>query len=112
MVELGALAAVFLAFALLHGAEAKRRPPGLARLAPAWKYALRVAALAVLAWGIGRWAGAEDATAAILVILTAFCAAATFFVLAASVFPRLAWGLALACAPALVLLSLLGGCHG
>lgn len=112
MLEGAALLALYLAFALLHAAEPRRRPPSWPARAPAWDRRRRIAALACLASGVGLWAHAEDLAAALLVALAALTAFATAVVLLAPVAPRLMWGLAIACAPAAIALSLGGACRG
>lgn len=108
MFEAAALCSAHLAFALLHAADPQRRPRGLAGLVPGSAHLFRAAALAALAWSVVCWARAEDTTAALLVALAALCTSATLFVLLVRVFPRLMWAAALACAPAALLLPLLG----
>ncbi len=100
MLEAAALAWTFLAFALFHAGAR-----GGAAVA-------RAAAPLSLALGVAQWSRVEDTSAALLVVLGALCAAATLFVLLVPVFPRATWGAALACAPAALVLSLCGGCHG
>jgi hypothetical protein len=105
MFEAAALAAIYLAFALLHAAAPSRHPAGRRR-------ACRLAALACGAAGVGLWALAEGPTAALLVGLAALSVFATLIVLLAPVAPRLVWGAALACAPAALALGIAGACRG
>jgi hypothetical protein len=112
MLEGAALLALYLAFALLHAAEPRRRPSSWPALAPAWDRRFRIAALACLACGTGLWARAEGLAAALLVALSALTAFATAVVLLAPVAPRLVWGLAVACVPAALALTLWGVCRG
>lgn len=108
MLEAAALCSSHLAFALLHAAEARRRPRRLAGLGPGWSGAFRAAALALITWSVACWARSEDWSAALLVVLAALCTSATLFVLLVRVFPRPVWGLSLLCAPAALLFSVLG----
>ncbi len=112
MLELATFAANFLAFALWHAADPRRRPPRLREVAPAWSLASRWGAAALVLLGIAAWTQLEGVAAALLVVLTMFSTAATLFVLAVPVFPRLTWGAALACLPSVPLLSWLGGLGG
>jgi hypothetical protein len=109
MLEGATLTWAFLAFALLHGAEARRRPSFLSRLPGG---SLRVAAVAALALSISTWTRVEGMAAAILVVLAALSLAATLFVLMAPLLPRVTWVLALASGPIAVALSLMGGHRG
>jgi hypothetical protein len=113
MLEAAAVAASFLAFAAFHAAEPRRRPARWRGAAPPWlATALRVAGAAVLASSVALWRSVEGATSALLVVAAALCAAATLFVLVAPVFPRLVWGLTVACAAATLVLSIAGGLRG
>lgn len=112
MLELATLASTFLAFALLHGAEPHRRPVRFRAARPLWKHVNRLVAVMLVLFSIALWARIEGLRAAILVVLTMLSAAATLFVLAVPVFPRLTWGAALACAPSVPLLLLFGGAGG
>ncbi|HEU5075287.1 MAG TPA: hypothetical protein VFU02_13950 [Polyangiaceae bacterium] len=112
MLELATLAATFLAFALLHAAEPRRRPLRFRSPAPMWRHASRLLSGMLLLFSIAWWARVEGAPAAILVVLTMFSTTATLFVLAVPVVPRLVWGTALACALSLPFLSWLGASGG
>lgn len=112
MLELATLAANFLAFALLHGAEPRRRPARFRDGATLWRQLSRVLALGLLLSSVAILARIEGTGAAVLVVLTMFSTAATVFVLAVPVFPRVTWGAALACVPSIPLLVWFGGLGG
>ena len=112
MLELASFGSTFLAFALLHGAEPRRLPSRFRGAAPVWRHASRLAAAALVLLSIAVWARVEGMGAAILVVLAMFSVAATLFVLALPVIPRLTWGAAIACAVSVPVLSLLGGAGG
>jgi hypothetical protein len=82
-------------------------------MAAAWSpVALRVVGVLLLALSVTQWSDVEGLAAALLVVLAMFCGAATLFVLFAPLAPRIVWGLAIACAPAGLILSFLGVVHG
>lgn len=112
MLELATLAANFLAFALLHGAEPWRRPERWRRLAPLWSRVSRWSALLLVLFSVALWARIEGLIAALLVVLTMFSAAATLFLLVVPVAPRLIWGTALVCAVGVPGLAWWGGLGG
>jgi hypothetical protein len=112
MLELATLAANFVAFALLHGAEPRRRPERLRAASPMWRHVCRFLAVALVSYSVGAWARVEGLSAAILVVMTMFSAAATVFALAVTVYPRLSWGAALVGAASVPCLSWLGGSVG
>jgi multisubunit Na+/H+ antiporter MnhB subunit len=113
MLEAATFASTFLAFALLHGAEPRRRPARFRTLGAWWSpAATRATAGLLLAASVGQWTRVEGLSAAFLVVAGAFSLAATLFVLLVPLLPRVIWGVALASAPAALVLSLLGGRRG
>jgi len=112
MLELATLGSTFLAFALLHGAEPRRRPERFRGAAAPWRHVGRLVAGALVLFSIAVWAQVEGVAAAILVVSTMFSAAATLFVIAVPVVPRLIWGTASACAVSVPVLLLLGAGGG
>jgi hypothetical protein len=113
MLESATLMWAILAFASFHAAEVRRRPVRFRNLAAACSpIALRAVGVLLLALSVTQWSNVEGLAAALLVVLAMFCGAATLFVLFAPLAPRVVWGLAIACAPAGLILSLLGVVHG
>ncbi|WP_437293219.1 hypothetical protein [Sorangium sp. So ce426] len=115
MVETASVLSAYLAFALLHGARPERLPLVIAarlRAWRAWRAAARVLSVASFSLSVWLWSRAEAGAAAYLVPLAALLCAASLFVLLAPVWPRVVWGLAFLCPPAIAALSLLGARHG
>jgi hypothetical protein len=108
MLESASVLSFYLAFALLHGADAARYPLKGARPSRQLLRCMKGASPLAAALGTALWAEADSARAALLVAPTALSAVATVFVLLAPVAPRVLWGLALACPP-LILALALGG---
>jgi hypothetical protein len=98
MAELVSVSAAYVAFALIHAADARPLPSGLHAALHRVRFArtgLRLLALAAFALSSWCWSRVEDGPSILLVPFTAFMAAASVFVLLAPVAPRLVWGLAL-----------------
>lgn len=115
MVETASVLSAYLAFALLHGARPERLPFGVAarlRARREWRASARALAAAFFSLSVWLWSRAEAGAAAFLVPLAALLCAASAFVLLAPVWPRVVWGLAVLCPPAIAALSLLGARHG
>jgi hypothetical protein len=113
MLEAATFAWVTFGFALFHAAEPRRRPVRFQTSLPIWSpAAMRIAGTVVLALSVTQRSNVEGLAAALLVVLAMACGAATLFVLVAPLAPRIVWGLAIACAPAGLILSFLGVVHG
>jgi hypothetical protein len=110
MLETAAVLASYLAFALLHGADARRLPRPPRRPPPAW--AMRLGALAVGALAVSLWARSHGLTEALLVMLASLSLCAALFVLLAPVIPRVVWAVAASCPVAIAALAALGGLLG
>jgi hypothetical protein len=113
MLESATLMWVILAFASFHAADVHRRPVRFQNMAAPWSStALRAVGVLLLALSVTLRSNVEGLAAALLVVLAMCCGAATLFVLLAPLAPRVVWGLAIACAPAGLILSFLGVVHG
>jgi hypothetical protein len=111
MLETASILAAYFAFALLHGARAERIPFQIAARLHArreWTAVARILSVVFLSLSVWLWRRTEPGPAALLVAFTAFLVAASLFVLLAPLWPRAVWALAVACLPAIAVLSLAG----
>jgi len=92
MLELAAVALAYVAFALLHAADARRAPPWLARRRCG--RCLRVAAACVSIASLRLWSRAENMSAAIICVLAAFSVVGMSFVILRPRFAHVLWPLA------------------
>ena len=112
MAEAAALLSLYFAFAALHGAEPRRRPPWLRCEKGCGREGWRASALLATAVGVRLLTVNDDLTAALLTALAALAAIATLFVLLVPVFPKTLWALAVSCPPMVMLLMGMGERRG
>jgi hypothetical protein len=112
MLELAALACLYLAFALLYGADRKRFPLERSKPARFLLAGMQLGAVLSTAVGFALWARVEGATAALLVAVTALSVAGSVYVLLAPLAPRVVWGFALAAPLLALVLFLIGSSRG
>jgi hypothetical protein len=112
MLEAASLLCFYLAFALLHGAQPARFPLKTWQPSRRWIGLMRLSALLAGAAGALLYDLRHGPSDALLIALPALCVMATAFVLLAPICPRLLWGLALACPPLVLVLSILGASDG
>ena len=104
MCETAALLSLYFSFAMLHAAHSRGLSPGYWEGKVCNRSGMRF--LAALSVGAAVWQlrHVYDLATALLTALTGVAAFATLFVLFVPLFPRVVWGLALACPPLFVAL--------
>jgi hypothetical protein len=107
MLELAATLSIYVSFALLYAANPERLPPGWAP-GRRWGASTRVAALGGVLLAVGLFGASEGGGAAALVVLSAFMAVSTVFIMLVSLWPRGMWALALLSPPSIVCLVAFG----
>lgn len=115
MLETASILSAFLCFALLHGADPKRLPERLAKSVSAfdaWRLGARLASLLFFAFAVWLWSRAGDGAAVWAGPFAAWMMSGVIIVLVRPVWGRLVWGIAAACPPVIIVMSVLGGIHG
>ena len=107
MLELAAALSIYVSFALLYAANPERLPAGWAP-GRRWGASTRVAALGGVLLAMGLLAASDAGGAVSLVVLSAFMAVTTVFILLVSLWPIGMWALALLSPPSIVCLVAFG----